>query len=275
MRATKRLLSFVTIAAATFFVFSTNAIAISGEESAAHKAALEKSEKAAAAEPKLNIVAKQVNPDNSFAVYAVDNSSQDTITHCAIPTQNTGIRLTFDDSGSTSQIQAILTQLSKYNVRAMFFPTGQFADDRPDLIQLIKNEGHIVGNHSYSHPDLTTLSSTAVKSEVSRAHAAIKPYPTSRIFFRNPYGAGSFDTRINSILTSYNYQNCFWTVDTRDWSGSEAATIVNRVKNGDSYTPKVSKRGIVLMHMHGAHTAEALPEVISIIKQRGGTPKLY
>lgn len=198
------------------------------------------------------------------------NNTTDGITHCGIATTRTAIWLTFDDSGTTSQIHSLLSTLRRYNVRATFFPTGQFAVDRPDLITLMKNEGHIVGNHSYSHPDLMTLSATGIRSEITRADAAIKPYPSTRRVFRAPYGSGSYSSTLNSILTAYNYQNCFWTVDTRDWAGTSASSMLSNIK------ANTGPRGVILFHMHGRYTPSVLPSAIEYLKTTGyGLPKLY
>jgi peptidoglycan-N-acetylglucosamine deacetylase len=62
---------------------------------------------------------------------------------------------------------------------------------------------------------------------------------------------------------------CTWTVDTRDWTGSSAATIIRRVGHGDAITPSVKAGGVVIMHMNGEHTGHALPGVIHAIRARG------
>jgi peptidoglycan/xylan/chitin deacetylase (PgdA/CDA1 family) len=262
-------ISVALVASLTAAPFSAAASAATNDQMAQDAARLA-AEFNARQEPRLNIVPTY----QTWAERATPpNNTSDGIYHCGIAPERTAGWITFDDSGTTSQIQAILSQLRRYNARATFFPTGQFASDRPDLITLIKNEGHFVGNHTYSHPDMMTLSTTGMRSEITRADAAIKPYPSTRKVFRAPYGSGSFSSTLNSILTGYGYQNCFWTVDTRDWSGSSASTIINRVKYGDSYTPPLAKRGVILMHMHGAHTSEAIPGVMEVMKKYG-YPKL-
>lgn len=224
-----------------------------------------KSEQAAAAEAQLIVPSTTDQAQKGLSVI----NTTDGITHCGITTDHTAVFLTFDDSGTTSQITKILSVLRTYNVRGLFFPTGQFASDRPDLIRLIKSEGHFVGNHSYSHPDLTTLSDSQIRSEITRAESAIRPYPSNRKSFRNPYGAGSFDSRIVNILNSYSYQGCFWTVDTRDWAGTSASSMLANVK------ANTRARGVILFHVHGRYTGDVLPSVIQYIKTTHyGMPKL-
>ncbi|WP_166191381.1 polysaccharide deacetylase family protein [Metallococcus carri] len=67
------------------------------------------------------------------------------------------------------------------------------------------------------------------------------------------------------------YQNCFWTCDTRDWTGASAARIVRRAVYGDATTVRADAGGVVLMHMNGKHTGEALPDLIAGLAARGLT----
>ena len=196
-------------------------------------------------------------------------NTRDGIAHCGQGADADTVWLTFDDSGTTAQISSLLATLKRENVKAIFFPIGTFALARPDLIALMKKDGHEVGSHSYSHPNFAGLSDSAIRGEVTQAEKAIKPTTTYRKFFRTPYGSAAYDTRVVNILSAASYQNCTWTVDTRDWTGSSASTIVSRVLRGDVYTPPVSARGVVLMHMGAPHTAEALPGVINAVRSRG------
>lgn len=202
------------------------------------------------------------------------NQSRDSVTHAGKPVADRSVWLTFDDYGSDAQVKSILSTLWNYNVRAVFFPQGNFARYHPSLIRLIRSQGHIIGNHTYNHPSLTSLSDTSVKWQIDTAAkyiAAAGGLNSHPKLFRCPYGNGAFSSRINAILTARGYQNCYWTVDTRDWSGSSAATIIHRVRYGDTYTPPVYARGVVLMHMHGRYTGVALPGVIQAVKARGLT----
>ena len=85
---------------------------------------------------------------------------------------------------------------------------------------------------------------------------------------RPPYGAGAFTARIRKAAAQHGLQVCFWTVDTRDWAGASARTIVRRVLRGDSTTPPARKDGVVLMHMFGAHTVAALQPMIDGLRAR-------
>ena len=102
-------------------------------------------------------------------------NTRDGIAHCGQGADADTVWLTFDDSGTTAQISSLLATLKRENVKAIFFPIGTFALARPDLIALMKKDGHEVGSHSYSHPNFAGLSDTAIRGEVTQAEKAIKP----------------------------------------------------------------------------------------------------
>lgn len=91
------------------------------------------------------------------------NQSRDRVLHAGKLTTDKTVWLTFDDRGTDTQVNSILATLWSYNVRGVFFPQGDFARYHPSLIRAMRNQGHIIGNHSYNHPDMTTLSDTNAK----------------------------------------------------------------------------------------------------------------
>ena len=151
--------------------------------------------------------------------------------------------LTFDDCGSADQIQAILTALADRGLHAIFFPTGKCRDQFPWLIPTLIAAGHRVCNHTYSHPDLSKLSAGAIASEIQRGVSV------QCDLFRPPYGAMDRAGRVYSVATSLGYKIQLWDVDTRDWAGTPADVMVAMIR---------ARGGVVLMHMHGIHTVEAI-----------------
>ena len=152
--------------------------------------------------------------------------------------------LTFDDCGTPGQVAAILDALSRSNQRAIFFPTGICRDQNPGLVATLIARGHRVGNHTYSHPQLTKLSNSAIAQEISGGVS------TETRLFRPPYGDwdGPYG-RVARIAAAQGYQVLMWDVDTRDWAGTSGAAMDRMIH---------ARGGIVLMHMHGAHTVEAI-----------------
>ncbi|TAH33291.1 polysaccharide deacetylase family protein [Candidatus Saccharibacteria bacterium] len=177
--------------------------------------------------------------------------------------------LSYDD-GITNQkkLDSLLGTLDRNNIRAYFFFTGKFADDHPKMMRQIAAAGHVLGNHSYSHPLLTRLSDKAIKSQIKRGVRG----NTTRKLLRPPYGGGAFTPRLQKIARGMGYALCFWTVDTRDWDAKaspSAQTIVNRVIKGDKYSPPVKKGGVILMHGTSAFGVKATPAIIKHIKKLG------
>lgn len=151
--------------------------------------------------------------------------------------------LTFDDCATADAIRAITNALADRGLKATFFPTGVCRDMYPWLVPGLLAAGHRVCNHTYSHPDLTKLSDAAVRAQIQGGvHAGCD-------LFRPPYGAIDKGGRIAGIAASLGYRIQLWDVDTRDWAGTSAAAMVAMIR---------AKGGVVLMHLHGAHTVEAI-----------------
>jgi hypothetical protein len=151
--------------------------------------------------------------------------------------------LTFDDCGTADAIHAILDVLADRGLRAIFFPTGQCRDQFPWLVPTLLAAGHRVCNHTYSHPVLPRLSNAAIASEIQRGVSA------GCDLFRPPYGAMDSGGRVASVAASLGYRIQLWDVDTRDWAGTPADVMDAMIR---------ARGGVVLFHMHGIHTVEAL-----------------
>jgi hypothetical protein len=151
--------------------------------------------------------------------------------------------LTFDDCGTPEAIRAILSALADRQLHAIFFPTGQCRDQLPWLVPTLVAAGHRVCNHTYSHPDLSRLGAAAIRSEIERGVSV------GCDLFRPPYGAMDRGGRVAGVAASLGYRIQLWDVDTRDWAGTPADVMVAMIR---------ARGGIVLMHMHGLHTVEAL-----------------
>jgi peptidoglycan/xylan/chitin deacetylase (PgdA/CDA1 family) len=178
------------------------------------------------------------------------------------------VRLTFDDGPNATFTPLILDTLKERKVKATFFVLGEMAKARPDLVRRESREGHRVGDHSWSHPNLTTLDEQQVESELRRTeemiHHAIRQTPKE---WRPPYGAtnplveeAARDVGLKSMV--------LWTVDPRDWEGPPAETIRDRVLAG------VRPDGIVLLHdgALGVNTPAALPMILDGLADMGYCP---
>lgn len=191
----------------------------------------------------------------------------------AIPTSSKVVALTFDGGANADALPSILQTLRDEGVRATFFVTGDFAQRYPAQVQQIAAGGHVIGNHTMTHPELTTLSAAQVEQQVDNAAAAIAaagggdPEP----WFRFPFGDRD-QTAIDRV-NALGYICVGWTVDTLGWQGTSggrtADSVVQRV------TGAARPGEIVLMHV-GSHPqdgstldADALPQLIASLRGLG------
>jgi peptidoglycan/xylan/chitin deacetylase (PgdA/CDA1 family) len=177
--------------------------------------------------------------------------------------QKKEIALTFDAGSDIAGI-GILDVLKKHNVKATFFLTGKWAEKFPTYAKRIADEGHEIGNHSYSHPDPVQISSDQLKLEISKAEQAIKTASgkSPRPYFRFPYG--SFNTSALKATGEAGYPlSIQWSLDTIDWQQPTVDVIVSRIEAG------ASNGDIVLMHIGGINTPDAVDRVIPILKAQG------
>jgi peptidoglycan/xylan/chitin deacetylase (PgdA/CDA1 family) len=189
-----------------------------------------------------------------------------------LPTQRHVVALTFDAGANADAVEPILAALAANGVPATFFLTGEWVQRYPDQARRVARL-YPVGNHSQTHPALTTLPDARVDAEVHDAAAAITAATghDPRPLFRFPFGDRNAHTI--QLVNAAGYGSIRWTVDTTGWKGTSggmsAALVVQRV------LAQLSPGEIVLMHV-GSHPtdgsrldADALPEVIRQIRARG------
>jgi peptidoglycan/xylan/chitin deacetylase (PgdA/CDA1 family) len=205
---------------------------------------------------------------------------------CAVPDRFRGIEvsqlpvtakvvaLTFDAGANADAVAPIRRTLIRTGVPATFFLTGQWVQRYPVRSARLGSE-HLIGNHTVSHPDLTTLSDAAVRAQISTAQTQITRATGQdpRRFFRFPYGARN--ARVIGLANQLCYVPFRWTVDTLGWKGTSggmtAAAVVRRV------LAALRPGEIVLMHVgshptdHSTLDADALPTIIREVQARGYT----
>lgn len=174
------------------------------------------------------------------------------------------IALTFDAGGPATPTTQILDILAKYHLHVTWFVTGQWALDNPDLVQLVHADGHEIGNHTMTHPDLTTLPDAQVCEELNQADQVISNITgqTTRPYFRPPYGARN--AHVRTLAANLGYRTVYWTIDTIDWrEDATPESITERVMNN------LGNGVIVLMHAGSTVEAQTLDGLIAKIEQRG------
>ncbi|MFH8798614.1 polysaccharide deacetylase family protein [Streptomyces sp. NPDC017936] len=159
--------------------------------------------------------------------------------------------LTFDDGPDPGYTPDILDTLARYDVRAMFFVCGGLAAEHPHLLARMADEGHVVGNHTWSHPLLLRLSRRQIRSEMSRTCDVIEDACGERPrWFRAPYGA--WNRAVFQLGAELGMEALAWTVDSLDWTTPGTRTIVDRVENGAG--PGV----VVLSHDAGGDRSQSV-----------------
>lgn len=167
--------------------------------------------------------------------------------------------LTFDD-GPGTHTHSVLDALAARHIPATFFVLGSSASAYPDIIQRMRDEGHEIENHTWSHPWLTKVSAETFNSQIQRTNAVIGG---SR-YLRPPYG--DTNSTVRARAAALGLQLAFWTVDTRDWERQEVEAIMSHVK------AETQPGAIILMHDGGDNrlqTVAAVPVIIDWLFEQG------
>ena len=179
------------------------------------------------------------------------------------------IALTFDAGWEFKNTEPLLNLLDKYNIKATFFARGLWVREHPDLAIEIVSRGHALENHSLTHGHMNTMTDIEVKNEISQTTDIIKettgyePY-----LFRPPFG--EYDERILRILKSegYNY-TILWKLDSHDWAQELNGVKITKDYLVNRVLDNASNGGIILMHVGGYETINALQEIITGLKSKG------
>ncbi len=171
------------------------------------------------------------------------------------------VGLSFDDGPTPGNTTNLLNALTSNGLRATMFNEGQNAQPNPSLVQAEKSAGMWIGNHSWDHPHMTTLSTAQMTSEISRTQQAIQQITgTAPKLFRPPYG--ETNSTLKSVEAQYGLTEIIWDVDSQDWNGASTAAIVSanaRLTNGQ----------VILMHDWPANTVAAIPQIAAGLRNRG------
>ena len=184
--------------------------------------------------------------------------------------------LTFDDGPHPVHTPAILDVLKRYKIKAMFFQLGSIFDGdyigaenvktRLAIQERLLAEGHVVANHTYSHPKLSDLSFEGAAKEIHAAQkfitASVKSSSAQTRFFRPPYGDSDYKTLL--AVDDARLYPLFWNIDSRDWEAKSPQELVQRtVKVADDMDG-----GIVLLHDIHEVTAQGLAELIEALRAK-------
>lgn len=184
-------------------------------------------------------------------------------------TEEKVLYLTFDCGYENGNMPVILDALKKHHVPATFFVVGNFIKDNPALIKRMVQEGHIVGNHTLTHPDMSFISSVeAFQKELSgveKLYEALTHTPMTK-FYRPPRGI--YSTENLSMAKELGYKTFFWSLAYVDWYEDKQPT---KEEAFDKLLTRIHPGAIVLLHSTSKTNGEILDELLTKWEEMGYT----
>ncbi|WP_229833660.1 polysaccharide deacetylase family protein [Streptomyces xantholiticus] len=175
-----------------------------------------------------------------------------------IPGMGRTMVLTFDDGPDPRYTPDILAILREHGVRAMFFVCGEMATHNRDLLREMADDGHVVGNHTWSHPLVPKLPPSGIRDQLGRTSEVIeKSLGEAPLWYRAPYGA--WNRHSFEIGAELGMEPLGWTLDTLDWTRPGTSAIVRRVMRGAA--PGV----VVLSHDAGGNRSQSVAALRSYL----------
>lgn len=169
------------------------------------------------------------------------------------------IALTFDDGPHPVCTPQLLDGLKARGVKASFFITGQNAEKYPELVERMQREGHLIGNHTYSHIQLTKQNREQFREELVKTNGIIREITgEDPVFVRPPYG--SWDKKFEEELNMFPV---LWTIDPLDWCTKDAGNVARRVIS------KAKENAVILMHDEYDSTVRAALSVVDALQGEG------
>ncbi len=169
------------------------------------------------------------------------------------------IAITFDDGPNEIYTEPLLDGLKERGAKATFFLLGNQIEKNPELVKRIHSEGHLIGNHTYEHPDLSQLSVEDAKEQIDSTNKLIYDligsYPQ---YIRPPYGnikeGIHYDPQMIEVL---------WTIDSRDWAVQDINEVIQNVLTN------AEENGVILMHDSSEMTVQAAFTIIDSLQNEG------
>lgn len=179
------------------------------------------------------------------------------------------IYLTFDAGYDNGYTAGILDTLKKHGVPAAFFVVGNFMETHPELVKRMAAEGHIVGNHTYHHPDMSAISTAAgFEKELGDLEKLYKEITGTEMskFYRPPQG--KYSEQNLKMAHERGYTTCFWSLAYVDWYVDDQPTAAAAFAK---LLPRIHPGAIVLLHSTSRTNCEILDELLSKWKEMGYT----
>jgi len=173
------------------------------------------------------------------------------------------IALTFDGNPG-EPTDRLMDLLKQYKAPSTFFLEGRRIHEFPDVVRRMAEDGHEIGDHTWTHPVLTDVSDARVRDELRRTARAISSLTGSAPTLMRP-PQGRTDDRVSRISKELGLAQVLWTVTAKDYATDDTALITARVLEG------ADRDGIVLLHPLHKGTVPAMPSILKALGARGYT----
>lgn len=169
------------------------------------------------------------------------------------------IALTFDDGPSAKFTPRLLDGLKERNVKATFFLIGENARKNPDIVKRMSEEGHLVGNHTYHHVEITKVSDEKAYEEIMSTNDVIFEITGKQTeYMRPPFGLWQKKLEMNLDVFPV-----MWSIDPLDWTTGNVDEIVNKV------VTQAQENDIILLHDCYGSSVEAALQIVDILQKEG------
>jgi peptidoglycan-N-acetylglucosamine deacetylase len=194
---------------------------------------------------------------------ATPSPSVSGITYSSVHVDGPYIAMTFDDGPHETLTPKLLDLLAQKGIKATFFVLGENAERHPEILKRAVAEGHEIGNHSWSHPNLAKLSNEALRSQLQRTDdviaQAIGSHPK---LMRPPYGELTLKQR-QWVNSEFGYKVILWAVDPLDWKEPGPSIVAQRI------IQETKPGSIILSHDIHAQTITAMPATFDALLAKG------
>ena len=169
------------------------------------------------------------------------------------------IAITFDDGPSSQCTGRLLDGLKERNVKATFFLIGENAKENPELVKRLDEEGHLIGNHTYHHVEITKVSDEEAKKEILDTNEVITSITGKSVeYMRPPFGLWQ-----RNLEMEIEVLPVMWTIDPLDWTTENVDEIVNKV------VTEAEENDIILLHDCYDSSVDAALRIIDILQKKG------
>ncbi len=169
------------------------------------------------------------------------------------------IAITFDDGPSANCTGRLLDGLKERGIKGTFFLIGKNVEENPELVKRLDEEGHLIGNHTYSHVEITKLSDEDAKKEIMETDRVISAITGEHVeYMRPPFGLWQ-----DKLEEELDVMPVMWSIDPLDWTTKNVEEIVNKV------VTQAEDNDIILLHDCYDTSVEAALRIVDILKKKG------